>query len=276
MNFVEHGQGTPIVLLHGFDADHRLVTSLDAAFDDGAGVGAGEVATDAPSTGWRRLYPDLPGFGDTPIGDVTSTDDVVEQVLAFLDEQVGDEPFAILGDSFGGMIARAVTQRRREQVLGLGLLAAVFVADSDARQTPEQRVLREDDDALAAAGDAADDYAAIAVEQSVEDAERFLAHAAPGAKVADKEAMKRLSQNYALTQNPEAGEPFDRPSLIITGRQDHLVGYEDAWAQLEHYPRATFVTLDAAGHNAHLERPALVNALVVDWLARMRADQPAR
>lgn len=125
MNFVEHGQGTPIVLLHGFDADHRLVTSFEAAFDDGGRLGAGETAASGSTGGWRRLYPDLPGFGGTPIGDVTSTDDAVEQVLAFLDEQVGDEPFAILGDSFDGMIARAVTHRRRAQVLGLGLLVAV-------------------------------------------------------------------------------------------------------------------------------------------------------
>lgn len=268
MNFVEHGSGTPIVLLHGFDADHRLVLPLESAFT------AGAAREDVATTGWRRLYPDLPGFGSTPIGDAASTDDVVERLLAFVDEQIGDAPFAILGDSFGGMIARAVAHRRREQVLGLGLLAAVFVADSDARKTPEQTVLRRDDDAVAQVGDKADDYTAVAVVQSDDTARHFLEFAAPGAELADKDAMKKLTENYELGEQPEDEAPFEKPTLIITGRQDHLVGFGDALRHLEHYPRATFATLDGAGHNVHFERPDLVSALVADWLTRMR-DLPA-
>lgn len=268
MNFVAHGSGTPILLLHGFDADHRLVLPLESAFTSGT------ARDDDATTGWRRLYPDLPGFGESPVGDAASTDDVVERVLAFVDEQIGDEPFAILGDSFGGMVARAVAHRRREQVLGLGLLAGVFVADPDARDTPEQTVLRRDDDAVAQAGDKADDYTAVAVVQNDETVGNFLQFAAPGAELADKDAMKRFTENYELSEQPEDGAPFEKPTLIITGRQDHLVGYRDALARLEHYPRATFVTLDGAGHNAHHERPNLVSALVADWLTRMR-DLPA-
>lgn len=256
MNIVRHGRGTPIVLLHGFEADHRLVLSLESAL--------------RAVPGWRRLYPDLPGFGRTPIGDVASTDDVVAEVLDLVDDELAGEQFAILGDSFGGMVARAVAHRRRDRVLGLGLLASVFVADASARVVPERVVLHEDTDAVAVAGDSADDYADIAVVQTRGNAEAFVEFAAPGAELADGEAMKKLSENYRLSWDPEDSEPFTQPSLIITGRQDHIVGYRDALNRLEHYPRATFVTLDEAGHNAHLDQDALVGALVADWLRRMR------
>lgn len=36
-----------------------------------------------------------------------------------------------------------------------------------------------------------------------------------------------------------------------------------------HYPRGSFVVLDAAGHNVHLEQPEVTAALVRDWLARI-------
>jgi pimeloyl-ACP methyl ester carboxylesterase len=47
----------------------------------------------------------------------------------------------------------------------------------------------------------------------------------------------------------DAGEPFEKPALILTGRQDHMVGYYDAWNIYENYPRGSYVVLDRAGHN---------------------------
>lgn len=243
-------------MLHGFGADHRLVLSLERAVE--------------AAPGWARFYPDLPGFGRTPIGDVTSTDDVVAEVLAFVDDELAGEPFAILGNSFGGMVARAVAHERRERVLGLALVAGVFVADSTERVTPERVILHEDDAAVRAAGKAADDYADIAVVQTKKNAAAFVECAAPGAEAADEDAMKTLAQHYALSRDPEDSPPFTQPSLIVTGRQDHIVGYRDALGRLEHYPRATFVTLDEAGHNVHLDQSEIVGALVTNWLTRMR------
>lgn len=253
-NIVERGTGRAIVLLHGFAADHRVLTSLDDVLAQG---------------GWRRVYVDLPGFGATPIGECASTDDVVAAVVGMLRERFGDEEFALLGHSYGAMVARAVAHEMRDDVLGLALLVPAFVADSDAREVPQETVLHHDDAALRAAGDDADDYAQIAVVQSVDGAKAFVEHNAPGAKIADEEAMSRLTDHYELGAQPEDGEAFTRPSVIVTGRQDHVVGYHDSWARIEHYPRATFAVLDEAGHNAHLDAAPLVEALVGDWLRRM-------
>jgi pimeloyl-ACP methyl ester carboxylesterase len=42
--------------------------------------------------------------------------------------------------------------------------------------------------------------------------------------------------------------PFESPTLIITGRQDRVTGYQDAWDLIENIPRATFAVLDRASH----------------------------
>ena len=81
--------------------------------------------------------------------------------------------------------------------------------------------------------------------------ERFREHALPGVRAVDEEALKRLSARYVLDAVPEeAAPPFEGPALILTGREDHLVGYRDQAALLEHYPRATYAALDAAGSGA--------------------------
>lgn len=260
MHVIEQGAGTPLVLVHGFGVDHRMLLPLDDV---------------AAAAGWRRLYPDLPWTPGTPVGDVASTDDVVDLVVDELRRRLGDEPFAVLGSSFGGLVARAVAHRLRPQVLGLATLAGVVVAEHARRHVPPPTVLHRDPAALAAAGEAAEDYAEMAVEQTVEGARLFARHAFPGLRDADQRALERIAEQYSPTVGPEEGspEPFTAPSLFVTARQDHVVGYRDAWAGLDHYPRATYVTLDAAGHNLHLDRPTVVAALVQDWLARMAASR---
>ena len=67
----------------------------------------------------------------------------------------------------------------------------------------------------------------------------------------------------------EAAPPFEGPALILTGREDHLVGYRDQAALLEHYPRATYAALDAAGHNVNLDQPEVAEALVRAWAVQV-------
>lgn len=262
MFVVERGEGTPIILIHGFGVDHRLLLPLDDAI--------------AAAGTWRRIYLDLPGHGGTPVDGVASAEDVVAAVETEIGRRVGADPFAVLGSSFGGMIARRVAHDLRDQVLGLALLAPLFVADRTRRDLPPRTVLVEDASALRSLGESGADYAEMAVVQSHEGAQLFLEHVWPGLSVADREGLERIAARYALDQAPEdtSPEPFTRPVLFVTGRQDAVVGYRDAWARMEHYPRATFATLDAAGHNVHLEQAMVTVALLTDWLRRVRADGP--
>ncbi len=260
MHAIDLGAGRPLILIHGFGVDHRILVPLDPVLQS-AGT-------------WRRIYLDLPGTAGTPIGGAASTSDVVAAVEREIDARIGDEPFAILGNSFGGMIARQVAHDLRPRVLGLATLAGVFVPEQERRTVPPRTVLRTDSEALAIAGAAADDYAEMAVVQSTENARAFLDHVWPGLTSSDPAGLARIAERYALEREPEDvhPDPFMQPSLFITAKQDQVVGYEDAWARNEHYPRATFVALDGAGHNVHLDRPSLTAALITDWLARIRTS----
>ena len=260
MHVIERGprDGIPLVMLHGVGVDHRLLLPLDGALEAAAGP-------------WRRLYVDLPGHGASPGDDVASADDVVGAVEAEIEDQLGSAPFAILGNSFGGQIARAVAHRRPASTLGLATLVGVVEARHDRRDVPERALLARDPRAVAALGEAGPGYEEMAVEQSEAGARAYAEYVLPGLESADQRAMERIAADYAIEPPPEASSgAFEAPALMITGRQDQVVGYRDAWASLEHYPRATFAVLDAAGHNAHLDRPSLVQALVLDWLERVR------
>jgi len=70
--------------------------------------------------------------------------------------------------------------------------------------------------------------------------------------------------------------PFEKPTLILTGRQDTHVGYKDAWNILEKYPRATFAVLDRAGHALGIEQENIFHAMIHEWLNRVEETQTDR
>lgn len=252
------GEGTPLLFVHGNGIDHRLLLDLDDVFDDG---------------GWERLYLDLPGFGGTPAlagdGDLPALADWLDDAAG---ELTGGRPFAVVGNSLGGLLARELAARRPDQVLGLALLAPVADPVLSRRTLPEQTVLRRDEDLLRSLkpGDAMA-YEELSVVQSPENWERFRTAALPGLKAADTRAMDRLAERYVLDPAPDARlAGFAKPVLIVAARQDHVVGFEDQEVLARSFPDARYAVLEEAGHNVHLDQPEKVRELLREWAARVR------
>jgi len=221
---------------------------------------------------WRRFYLDLPGATRTPAGSVASSQEIADAVVKEIQERLGGEAFAIVGNSFGGMIARYVAHELRPQVLGLATIAGVFIAAHAERTVPARRVLDVEPGIVPILGHALEQYREDAVVESTRNARAFMDHILPGLDGADVEALDRIAASYSLDREPEDAHPapFMQPTLHITGRQDHVVGYSDAWDRIEHYPRASFAVLDAAGHNLLFEQQDLCSALIMEWLKRTR------
>lgn len=261
-HFAEFGDGRPVLALHGFTPDHRLMTGcLEPIF--------------MRRPGFRRLYPDLPGMGATPASPtLASTDDVLAELETFIGETIGEQPFVLVGESWGGYLARALTRSRPAQVLGVALICPLGVAPQAFQRTlPAHQALRRDPGLMSTLeGQLASEFAAIAVVQTPETLRRFREEVMSGLEVADEPALARILQRYALSFDPEDGPPYTRPALILTGRQDSTVGYADQFPLLAHYPRATYAALDLAGHNLQIEQPALFEALIDEWLDRVLAE----
>ncbi|WP_308192106.1 alpha/beta hydrolase [Arthrobacter sp. AK04] len=253
------GEGLPLLVIHGFGVDHRIMLQLEDAIDE---------------AGWQRIYIDLPWAEGNADPNVSSADHVAQGALDDIREYLGDRPFAVIGNSFGGMIARHVAHVLRDQVLGLATLAGVYEPTHQARTLPRRHVVREDPSVLALAGPVREDYEEMTVVQSEDTLEAFTRYVLPGLRGANQTILERVAAEYGLSVEPEVAHPapFEAPSLHLFGRQDHVTGYEDGWKLRNHYVRGTYAVLDAAGHNAHLERPDLTAALVNDWLVRTRAS----
>ncbi|WP_166867548.1 MULTISPECIES: alpha/beta fold hydrolase [unclassified Salinibacterium] len=258
------GSGMPVVLVHGNGVDHRVLLDVDDAL---------------ALPGLERIHLDLPGFGDAaplpaPGGLPELADDLAEAVA----ELTGAGRFAIVGQSLGGLLARDVAARLRERCAGIALLAPVVDSDRSHRTVPAHEVLDEDAELVAEldASDA-DEYLPLAVLRTRDNWERFRAAILPGIRAADPGAMAALGDRYTLPELPDdrlAG--FDSPVLIVAGRQDAIVGYEDQWRLAQRLPHATYAVLDRAGHNIVVDQPVVVRDLLAGWARDVLASEARR
>jgi len=89
-------------------------------------------------------------------------------------------------------------------------------------------------------------------------------------ELTDQDFQKRIFLNYEFSFDVDQfPASFEKPVLIVTGRQDMSVGYLDAWKMLAQFPRATFAVLDRAGHYLPTEQNELLHALAIEWLQRV-------
>jgi len=120
-----------VLILHGAGVDHR---EAEASFQPALGTYGG----------LRRIYPDLRGMGQTPApAALRSADDVLEILLGFGDEVVGQEPTLLVGHSAGGYYGQGFAARRPDRVVGLALVCPLLAGMSEV---PEHRPVIAADD----------------------------------------------------------------------------------------------------------------------------------
>lgn len=264
IDYEEHGEGRPILLLHGWTMDRRVeADTYERIF--------------ATRPGWRRVYPDLPGMGRSVAREgFANQDDMLECLLAFVDRVLPSGRFLLAGTSAGGYLARAIAVRRRSRVAGLLLRVPAVMPDTTRRTLPSFRPLVRDD-ALMATLDK--EERAVLGDVLVQTRTyigtlgrrlRGLVQPAIDGTAPGMLDIRADARRYGVSFDlAEMEKGFEEPTLIIAARQDVVVGYRDAWSILESYPRATFAVIDRADHGWPLESHDLLAALIDDWLMRV-------
>lgn len=241
IDWEEHGEGRPILFLHGWTMNRQLeIADYEPIF--------------AKRTGWRRIYLDLPGMGQSVGHAITSQDDMLAALLAFIGKVLPGERFVLAGTSLGAYLARGIAVRLRDRIAGLMLRVPCVVPDTAKRTLPSVEGLPQMPGYV----------------EAMQPKMRDLVEPAIAACAPFVPEMRLDPKRYAFSFDLAAAEKsFARPVLIVAGRQDTTVGYRDAWDILESYQRATFAVLDRADHVWPVESPDLLAALVDDWLMRI-------
>lgn len=258
IHYQVYGEGFPLIILHAMGTDHRSMKGwLEPVFED--------------IVGFQRVYVDLPAHGKSEIDEsVNSTDELLENLLDFIDEAFGEIEFSLVGASFGGYLAQGILHKRRTQVKGVCLLVPALHLKE--RSLPARVILEKDEGLLEALDpDIRAAFETLFIYQNKASLAAFLEEIQPGRLLANRKflASDWKAKRYYLIDEPfQDVEMVTQPALFILGKQDSICGYKDHLFFLEKFPHSTLAVLDQAGHMLHIEKRDVVQQLVRDWLKR--------
>jgi pimeloyl-ACP methyl ester carboxylesterase len=221
--------------------------------------------------GLREVYLDLPGHGDSPVVGPADSQSVLDAVCQWIEGHV-EASVLLAGCSYGGYLAAGIARQRPDLVRGLLLVCP------GVRTGPADRDLPTDGPPSAEPGWL--DAAPVELRGHLDRALGRRTHKVVAAVLEALAAGGPGDEGYqdALTDGPgyalhdqEEEFAFAGPVAVVVGRNDRIVGYEDQFRALRHFPRATYSLLDRAGHYLPYEQPELLRAMTQNWLGRCRA-----
>ena len=264
----EFGSGIPILFIHGWQMDGNAEAyDFEPIF--------------SYSSGFRRIYVDLPAMGSTPPYQVQDLHDIYVHLDRFIAQRIGSTSnFLLVGSSCGAYLARVLAIKHAQQVDGLLLRVPLIQPDDRMRDLdPFQPLVRSVENLKDASSRTAEkellDPVLIQTPTYITAfREKFTKAFLPAIRRADNEVLDAIRKDPLRYQmrpafNESLKQKFFAPTLIVTGRHDTDVGYRDSLALTEVYPRSTYVVLDRGTHALPVDERGVFDALVRDWLYRV-------
>ena len=250
------GSGTPIVMIHGAQGDQSMFTGIAASF-------AGE---------YRVLTFDQRGSGLSEKPDMPYSMAMFADDTAALMDHVGIAKAHIIGVSMGGMIAQEFAIRHPQKVISLVLGCTTPGGPNAVALT---------------GGPLASAYSTQPM--SAEERGKALAEAAfsKGYLATHPEIITNMIEsrrqrpidNTGFTHRMKAArehDTYDRlgqircPTLVITGKDDALISWENSRILKEKIAGSEFVLLEPAGHCFWMEKPQDSHDAIAKFIAGHR------
>ncbi|WP_108396570.1 alpha/beta fold hydrolase [Devosia submarina] len=249
---VQVGEGLPVVFLHAGVCDKRMWEAQMAA-----------VAED----GWQALAYDRRGYGDTESADVSfSHIDDLDAVLRQLDIHAA----VFVGCSLGGGLVVDFALRYPGRVLGLVLIGTSVTGSPWTATEAEQQIEAAEEDAFERG-----DWDML---NRVQAHEWLDGPRGPNGRVGGAVRELFLDMNSKALSKPWLGkeerplEAWSRvgqigaPTMLLVGDQDFTALIERHDYLSEEMPNAFAAVLEGVAHIPSIERPDLVNSLLLEFL----------
>lgn len=247
------GEGSPVILLHPFPANHEFWLPVAQAL----------------ATRYRVILPDLRGHGDSGVGEGPATMDKHAADIARVmdDADVGRVP--LVGVSIGGYALFEFWRSHRGRVAALVLCNTKAPADSSEARSGRL--------------EAANHVLECGTEPFFESMiPRLLGKSTretrPDLVDGALRMMRKMSpEDVAQVQRGMAERPdsmdtlktINVPTLLVTGDEDILTGVNEAELMRQHISGSQLRVIAKAGHYSPWEQPEEVGNLLRQFLGRL-------
>jgi pimeloyl-ACP methyl ester carboxylesterase len=251
--YVDRGAGRVVLLVHGFPLDHSMWSA--------------QIETLVPH--YRVIAPDLRGFGRSPAGgdEVAGMEQFAADLAALLDRLGIGEPVVLAGLSMGGYVAFQFWKQYAARLRGLILCDTRAAADSPEaarlRGQTADRLLREGPAVLIETM-----LPRLVAPATVRQRPEIVAGL--GDVIVRGNAQGLAAALRGMARRPDFTQLLGAiacPTLLVVGSEDVISPPAEMAAIARAMPAARLVEIAGAGHMSPLERPAELNAAVLQFLA---------
>ncbi len=195
-----------------------------------------------------------------------SSASIIQRIITFIKNKIGNNKFIIYGHSYGGYIAKFISIKLKQQVLKLFLTCPVVKANKKDRLTEKHYNVGKITDVNIISDKNYKDF--ISMNVIVNDSTWHLYNdlILPGIKHSNSNFLKMLNKNYRYSEENNHNK-ISIPTLLVAGKQDQVVGYRDQYYDItNNYVNGSILILNNAGHNIMIDKEELVKMLFLDFL----------
>lgn len=248
----EEGQGTPVLLLHGFCGSSAYWNSV--------------VPLLSPTC--RVIAPDLPGHGLSGVPAAPySIEDYADDLSQFL-QLLGIEKAVWFGHSLGGYITLAAAERHAGRMVAFGLIHSTAYPDDDkGKENRLKSIQTVQSSGIAAFVDGlvpklfAPEHVET-MQAKIQEAKEIGYRTPPEGAVRALEAMRSRPDRTGILASAEC------PVLLVAGESDQIIAPEKTFTA--HHDRVRQALLKRVGHMSMMEDPQQLAPVLIDFVQSMR------
>jgi pimeloyl-ACP methyl ester carboxylesterase len=251
------GEGLPILHLHGYELDSNCMKySLESIY--------------RKSKGFMRIYMDLPGMGFSSVKPgLESADEMLDVIQSFIEHNIQSKQVLVVGLPYGGYLSIRLAQTLQNRIMSLLLICPVIKPKFNDRKIPKFRVAYANQKFIQSLTQF--EYQGIKdwmVIQTARVYKRYLKEIVPAVERGDRKFLDHYSRyGYGFTED-EANTSIRLtiPVAFICGKEDNVVGYEDAVEISKNFTKGDVHLIAEAGHNLPIEQPGKFTLIIQNWL----------
>jgi len=244
----ESGNGTPLVLVHGFLGSSEMWIPQIKFFKDN----------------FRVIAPALPGFGNSSsLNSCNSIECMAKAILNFLEKKKINN-FNLLGHSMGGMIVQEMAKIAGNKILKLicygtgprGNIPGRFETIDESRKKLKINGLK-------------DTAFRIAKTWFIEEEKAKYFYLCEKAR--KQTSIEAVDNGLIAMKNWDGIKDLQNirnETLIIWGDRDKAYNFNQVETLNDNIPNSDLKIIKGCSHNVHLEKPDEFNKVVVDFLRR--------
>jgi len=241
------GEGTPVILLHGFPMNHSVW----------------KIFATTLAQKYKVYTPDLPGFGQSQLLSPLTLDTVAVRLTQWFTENKINKA-VLIGHSLGGYVALAMVEKNPQLFSGLGLFHSTALADTAEKKESRTKTVEfiNKNGVLAFTSNFIQGLFADPNHTAIASVKDITVKSAEETVIAYTLAMRDRPDRQQVLKS------FEHPILLLGGEKDQGIPSESLRSQAQNCHLPDLHILPEVAHMGMFESPGETTEIVSRFIDR--------